>query len=443
MLAARASSLSRGVLRRTPRTPRSLRRNESGSARCSGFMLWNVGRSFMNGRRVFALFLIAAAAFVAAPVPCAAQAAPDPAPSPSGPVDKPGPRRVPGFDVNALDQSVNACTDFYQFSCGGWLARNPVPADRARWGRFDELAERNQIALRGILDKATASTADRQIGDYYTACMDEKGIEALGLKPVKATLDRIAGLTTRADLAGEVARLHSQGVEVLFGFGAQQDFKDATRVIAAVDQGGLGLPDRDYYLKSEPRFADVRKQYAPHIARMLELAGDKPAAATEAARQVLEIEIALARGSLERAKRRDPANRYHMTKRADLIAMTPAFGWEGYFAAVGAPLVPELNVVWPDFFKAMQDVVEKSAAVGGPVAAGAVRERELRVLREDADRGEGAAAALEALRADGRRPSRRGAGPALRGGHLRRRGEGADVEAGGRPRAGAPEGHPR
>ncbi len=114
------------------------------------------------------------------------------------PVDKPAPRRVPGFDVNALDQSVNACTDFYQFACGGWISRNPVPADRARWGRFDELTERNQAALRAILDKAASSAADRQIGDYYTACMDEKGIEALGLRPVKATLDRIASLKTRA-----------------------------------------------------------------------------------------------------------------------------------------------------------------------------------------------------------------------------------------------------
>src|SRR5688572_2394297 len=357
MLAARASSLSRGVLRRTPRTPRSLRRNESGSARCSGFMLWNVGRSFMNGRRVFALFLIAAAAFVAAPVPCAAQAAPDPAPSPSGPVDKPGPRRVPGFDPNALDQSVNACTDFYRFACGGWIARNPVPPDRARWGRFDELAERNQAALRGILEKAQASTADRQIGDYYTACMDEKGIEALGLRPVKATLDRIAGLKSKADLAGEVARLHAQGLNVFFGFGAQQDYKDATKVIAAVDQGGLGLPDREYYLKDEARFADVRKQYAPHVARMFELAGESKEAALQAARDVLEIETALARASLERVKRRDPANRYHPMPKSDLAALAPGFGWDAYFAAVAAPPVRSLNVTWPDFFKGLEAVL--------------------------------------------------------------------------------------
>ena len=136
----------------------------------------------MNDRRAI-LAVLLAAAVVAAPATCAAQAATTP--PAAEPVDKPGPRRVPGFDVNALDQSVNACTDFYQFACGGWISRNPVPADRARWGRFDELAERNQAALRAILDKAASSAADRQIGDYYTACMDERGIETLGLRPVK------------------------------------------------------------------------------------------------------------------------------------------------------------------------------------------------------------------------------------------------------------------
>jgi endothelin-converting enzyme/putative endopeptidase len=295
-------------------------------------------------------------AMIAAPPPAAAQANPT-RPASSDSVDKPGPRKVPGFDVNALDQSANACLDFYQFSCGGWLSRNPVPADRARWGRFDELTERNQAALRAILDKAASSSADRQIGDYYTACMDEKGIETMGLRPIKATLDRIAGLKSRADLPAEVARLHSQGVDVLFGFSSQQDFKDATKVIAAVDQGGLGLPDPDYYLKDEPRFADVRKQYPPHVARMFELAGDSREAALLGAKRVLEIETALARVSLERVKRRDPANVYHPLRKTELASLTPAFGWEAYFAAVAAPPVTELNVTWPDYFKGLQGIV--------------------------------------------------------------------------------------
>ena len=271
-----------------------------------------------------------------------------------------GQAAVPGFDPNALDRSVPPCDDFYKFACGGWLARNPVPPDRARWGRFDELSERNQATLRGILEKAAGRPDDQKIADYYTACMDEKGIEAMGLRPIKSTLDRIAAIKAKGDLAGEIARLHLQGVDALFGFGSQQDYKDSSVVIAAVDQGGLGLPDRDYYLKDDARFADVRRQYAPHIARMFELAGDKPAEAAAAAKQVVEIETALARGAMERVKRRDPANRYHKTRRADLAAKTPAFAWDAYLSAVGAPPVAELNVVSPDFFEAMQGVIEKS-----------------------------------------------------------------------------------
>jgi len=271
------------------------------------------------------------------------------------------PKSVPGFDPAALDRSANACENFYQFACGGWLARNPVPADRARYGRFDELQERNQTTLRGILDKAAASGAktgiDQKIGDYYASCMDEAAIEKKGAAVLKPQLDLVAGMKATGDLARVLARLHNDGVNALFQFGPQPDFKQATINIASVDQGGLALPDRDYYLKDEARFADVRAKYPAHVQKMLELAGDPPDVAAKEAKAVLEIETALAQASLERVKRRDPANRYHKMPKAELAGFTQAIDWNGYFAASGAPAFTELNVGWPDFFKGLQPLL--------------------------------------------------------------------------------------
>ncbi|PYQ50392.1 MAG: M13 family peptidase [Acidobacteria bacterium] len=296
--------------------------------------------------------------------PAAAQAPASPAPPDVTDTNKP--RMVPGFDPGALDRSTPACGDFYQFACGTWLKNNPVPADRSRYGRFDELAERNQATLREILEKVATpdpkrNAIDQKIGDYYASCMDEAAIENRGVAPLKPTLDRIAAIKTRADLASELARLHNDGISAVFGFGAQPDFKNATTYLAIVDQSGLSLPDRDYYLKDDDRFASVRKLYPGHVQKMLELAGDPSEVAARAARAVLDVETGLARASLERVKRRDPANVYHKMTRQELAALAPRLDWNAYFTSSGAPAFSDINVTWPDFFKGVNELIEQKS----------------------------------------------------------------------------------
>jgi endothelin-converting enzyme/putative endopeptidase len=277
----------------------------------------------------------------------------------SGPLAQAAPAGGP--ELATMDRSVDPCADFYRYACGGWMASHPVPPDESRWGRFSELAESNRTLLREILEKAASGSSqdpiDRKIGDYYASCMDEAGIEKRGLEPLRAEMERIAALKDVAGLAGEVAHLHQMGVRTLFEFNSQQDFKDATTMIAGVDQGGLGLPDRDDYLREDPKSAQVRQQYVAHVERMLSLAGEPAEAAAAHARSVMQIETALARVSLERVKRRDPANRYHKLKRQDLVAVAPHFPWDTYLTSVEAPAFGELNVSVPDFFKGLDGLV--------------------------------------------------------------------------------------
>ncbi len=273
------------------------------------------------------------------------------------------------FDLTALDRTGNACSDFYQFACGGWLAKNPLPSDESRFGRFNELHQRNLETLRGILERAAVpsrgrSEGDREIGDYYAACMDEAGSEAKGLRPLERELARIDALHDQAGLSEEVARLHAIGVPALFAFASEQDFKDSRSVIAKADQGGLGLPARDYYLRDDPKTKEMRERYAAHVQRTFELTGQAREAAAESARAVMELETALARGSLDLESRRDPSRLYHKMTRAELQALVPSFDWRRYFAAAKAPRFDSLNVAAPEFFKALQGVLVEGGALG-------------------------------------------------------------------------------
>jgi endothelin-converting enzyme/putative endopeptidase len=276
----------------------------------------------------------------------------------------PAPPAVPapsssGLQLDALDKSADACTDFYQFACGGWIKNNPVPSDRSGYGRFDELQERNNEVLHKILESAAAGgpPESKKIGDYYGSCMDESGINAKGAAALDPLLKKIAALSAVADLAPLVAELHTIGVNVFFQFGSQADFKDASVEMAIVDQSGLGLPDRDYYFRDDAKSVDLRKQYVEHLARMSTLLGDGSDQAGVAARQAMDIETALAQGALDAVSRRDPSKVYHKMSNAELQALSPQFPWARYFTGIGSPPIYAINVAEPEFVKAFGQIL--------------------------------------------------------------------------------------
>lgn len=270
-----------------------------------------------------------------------------------------------GFSIANMDQSVNPCVDFYQFACGTWMANNPIPPDQSSWGRFSELAERNRTILRNILEKASVNDPkrtllDQKIGDFYGSCMDEQTIEKLGIQPLKPDLDRIGAITSKAGILNALVRLHLLGVNAMFRFGSSPDLKDSMHMIADLDQGGLGLPDRDYYLKDDPKSVELRNQYLAHVQKMLELSGEPAAKASTDAQAVIRFETSLAKGSLDRVSRRDPNQMYHKLTVHQLYSLDPAIDWPKYFEGMGTPPITDLNVSVPNFFRAVESTIVQS-----------------------------------------------------------------------------------
>jgi len=264
-----------------------------------------------------------------------------------------------GVDVSILDKTCKPCEDFFHYASGEWLKKNPIPAAYPSWGRFNELAERNRELLRQILEGAAANSKaapgsnEQKIGDFYASCMDAKQANDLAAKPLDAEFAHIGAIRSTEDLQAEVARLQGMGVGALFEFGSTQDAKNSSQVIGGADQGGLGLPDRDYYTKTDDKSTEIRQQYEEHVAKMLRLAGADEAKATSEAKDILALETKLAQASMNRVDRRDPEKTYHKMGRPELRALTPNWSWEDYFQEIGYTTIDSVDVSAPNFFETM------------------------------------------------------------------------------------------
>ena len=305
------------------------------------------------------------------PLACASTAAPpasQPASSAATPADT-GPKTEEvsladvGLDSKAIDRNVDPCSDFYQFACGGWISATEIPGDKPRWVRsFSEINKRNRMDLKDILENAAKGSedpVDQKIGAYYKACMDEPAIEQAALKPISKLLIAAKRIRRRRDVVTTTLLFHQHGIWPLFDISALQDFKDATRVIAYLDQNGLGLPDRDYYTDETDERKKLRKGYQAHVARMLRLGGLSARAAARGARDVLRIETELAKVSLTRVERRNPNKLYNRIDRAGVVKTVPRFDWKRYFKGLGYPELETINVTSPAFFAGVNKLLVK------------------------------------------------------------------------------------
>ena len=264
-----------------------------------------------------------------------------------------------------ITPSVPACSDFYEYANGGWIAKNPVPPAYSSWGAFQELTERNNLVLKDVIENAarlaptTTDPNTRKLGTFYTSCMDSTAAESAGITPLAGELGRVAAITNRDQLLSEISHLHAAGFGGGFGFLADNDAKNASMIIAELFQGGTSLPDRDYYLADNPRMQAIRTRYVEYATNMFKLAGDAPDVAAANAQRVLSLETALAKGSLPRVALRDPNALYHMMTIAQVNALTPAINWGQYLRDIGLSNVTSLNVATPDFFKALNTEIEQ------------------------------------------------------------------------------------
>jgi putative endopeptidase len=261
-----------------------------------------------------------------------------------------------GFSLANMDKTCKPCDDFYEFAMGGWMKSNPIPPEYSRWGTFTQLADNNLTEMRTILDAAANAQAspgsnEQKIGDFYFSCMDTSAIEAAGLKPIDRDLSAIAAINDPKSLQAEVAQLQREGVGALFRFFSGQDYKDSEKVTAQVSQGGLGLPDRDYYLRDDDKSKQLRADYLEHVAKMFELSGDSADQAASEAKTIMSIETSLAKASRTRVELRDPEKNYNLMPVSAAQTLTPDWSWNTYLQEIGAPPVSEMNVRQPDFFK--------------------------------------------------------------------------------------------
>jgi putative endopeptidase len=264
---------------------------------------------------------------------------------------------TPSLDVKAMDKSADPCADFYQYSCGGWKTNNPIPADQVSWDVYNKLYEDNVNYLRGILEQASvkANQTDaltQKIGDFYGACMDEAAVETRGLAPLQSDLNAIALLKSPKEITPLIAHLQFEfGRRVVFSQGSTQDPDDSEQQIAEVDQGGLGLPDRDFYVKDDAKSKETRERYTQYVQKMFELMGDDPVTAKKNAETVMRMETAMAKASMTRVDRRDPYKLKHKMKVAELAQLAPNVDWTVYYSQLQYPKFDIVNVATPDFFK--------------------------------------------------------------------------------------------